>query len=145
MTRRLYLDEQFLRQQGWPEVMVATLRTLTEYANTIERLGGVEEAAEEAALSLTSLDTRLDAAELDIDELEDGTTLDPRYVRQDQTSAWTAATGTETRSTFATFAGQSITNPPTQAEVQAIDDHVKVLSERVAALINDLKTNGALT
>lgn len=53
-------------------------------------------------------------------------------------AGWAIATGTATRTTFATFAGQTITNPPTQAEVQAIDDHVKILSERMKATIDDL-------
>lgn len=53
-------------------------------------------------------------------------------------TGWVTATGTAARTTFATFAGQTITNPPTQAEVQAIDDHVKILSQRLKALIDDL-------
>lgn len=79
----------------------------------------------------TSIPTRADA--------------DARYVRQDQTSAWANPTGTLTRTTFAAYAGQTISNPPTQAEVQAIDDHVKAMSERLAALITDLRTINALT
>jgi hypothetical protein len=79
----------------------------------------------------TSIPTRADA--------------DARYVRQDQTGAWANPSGTLTRTTFAAYAGQTVSNPPTQAEVQAIDDHVKVLSERLAALITDLRTINALT
>lgn len=67
------------------------------------------------------------------------------YVPADYGSLWTAATGTASRATFATFAGQTISASPTQAEVQAIDDHVKILSQRMKALIDDLKANGALT
>lgn len=67
------------------------------------------------------------------------------YVPVDYGAAWTAATGTAARSTFATFPGQSISASPTQAEVQAIDNHVKILSQRLKALIDDLKANGALT
>jgi hypothetical protein len=53
-------------------------------------------------------------------------------------TGWTPATGTATRTTFATFAGQDISATPTEAEVQAIDDHVKILSEHLKALIDDL-------
>lgn len=53
-------------------------------------------------------------------------------------TGWAVATGTATRTTFATFAGQTISVTPTQAQVQAIDDHVKILSERLKALIDDL-------
>lgn len=75
----------------------------------------------------------------------DYTVLDARYVRQDVGATWTVATGTASRATFATYAGQTVSNPPTQAEVQAIDDHVKVLSQRMKALIDDLTANGALS
>jgi hypothetical protein len=56
-----------------------------------------------------------------------------------------AATGTATRTTFATFAGQTISASPTQAQVQAIDDHVKILSEHMKALIDDARSLGTHT
>lgn len=58
---------------------------------------------------------------------------------------WDAATGTAARTTFATFPGQTISAPPTQAQVQAIDDHLVIVSRRMKALIDDLRTNEALT
>ena len=70
---------------------------------------------------------------------------DTRYVQMDVGAAWTAATGTASRATFATYAGQTISVGYVQAEVQTIDDHVKVLSQRLKALIDDLKANGTLT
>jgi len=42
------------------------------------------------------------------------------------------------RTTFATYGGQTISNPPTQAEVQALDDAVVIASQRLGALITDL-------
>lgn len=69
---------------------------------------------------------------------------DARYVRQDVGAAWTAPSGTASRATFATYAGQTISAAYVQAEVQAIDDHVKVLSQRMKALVDDLQANGAL-
>lgn len=59
-------------------------------------------------------------------------------------AGWGTPTGTLTRTTFATYTGQEISAVPTQAEVQAIDDHVKILSERLAATISDLKTGHQL-
>lgn len=59
-------------------------------------------------------------------------------------TGWAAPTGTATRSTFATYAGQDITDPPTETEVQNIDDHVKMLSERLKALIDDLTSHGLI-
>ena len=52
-------------------------------------------------------------------------------------TGWGTPSGTLTRTTFAAYAGQTVSNPPTQAQVQAIDDHLKIVSERLAALITD--------
>ena len=68
-----------------------------------------------------------------------------RYVPQKATTAWATPTGTFDRTTFATYAGQTVSNPPTQAQVQQIDDAVKLLSQHLAALISDLRANGVLT
>jgi hypothetical protein len=57
---------------------------------------------------------------------------------------WGTPTGTLTRTTFATYAGQDISAVPTEAEVQAIDDYLIVLSERLAAVISDIKTGHQL-
>lgn len=57
---------------------------------------------------------------------------------------WGTPSGTLTRTTYTTFAGQTISAVPTQTEVQNIDDHVVILSERLAALISDLKTGHQL-
>jgi hypothetical protein len=54
-------------------------------------------------------------------------------------TTFTAATGTADRTTFATYAAPTISNPPTQAEVQAIADHLQVLSRHMKAMIDDLK------
>lgn len=70
---------------------------------------------------------------------------DARFVQQDQTPAWGDPTGVLLRTTFATYAGQVVSNPPTQAEMQTVDDAVKALSQRVAALITDLRANNVLT
>jgi hypothetical protein len=53
-------------------------------------------------------------------------------------TGWGAASGTLSRAAYAAYAGQTVSNPPTQVEVQAIDDALKLLSETVAALITDL-------
>lgn len=51
---------------------------------------------------------------------------------------WGVPSGTLARTTFATYAGQNISNPPTEAEVQAIDDALVIVSRRLAALITDV-------
>lgn len=69
---------------------------------------------------------------------------DNRYVRQDVGASWTAPTGTLARTALASYAGQTVSNPPTQAEMQALDDAVKAMSQAVVAIITDLRANGAL-
>lgn len=61
-------------------------------------------------------------------------------VRRATFTTWTAATGTASRATFSTYSAPTISASPTQAEVQALADHVQVLSERLKALVDDLKT-----
>lgn len=52
---------------------------------------------------------------------------------------WDAPTGTLERTTFATYTAPVISNPPTQAEVQAIANALQNVSRRLAALISDTK------
>jgi hypothetical protein len=53
-------------------------------------------------------------------------------------NGWGTPTGTLARTTFAAYAGQTVSNPPTQAEVQAIDDALVIASRRLAALVTDI-------
>jgi len=55
-------------------------------------------------------------------------------------TGWTAPTGTVSRGTFNAAWTQTISNPPTQAEVQAVVTQVQILSTRLAALELDLAT-----
>lgn len=54
-------------------------------------------------------------------------------------TGFTAATGTADRTTFATYTAPAISASPTQAEVQAIADHLQILSRHLKAAIDDLK------
>ena len=54
-------------------------------------------------------------------------------------SGYGTPTGTLDRTAFATYTAPTITNPPTRAEVQAIADHLQVLSQHLAAVITDAK------
>lgn len=53
-------------------------------------------------------------------------------------TGWGTPSSTLARTTFATYGGQAISNPPTQAEVQAIDNALVIVSQRLGALLTDL-------
>lgn len=53
-----------------------------------------------------------------------------------------APTGTAERTAFATYTAPAISNPPTQAQVQALADHVQILSRRLKAIIDDNRSVG---
>lgn len=55
-------------------------------------------------------------------------------------TGWGAPSGTLSRAAYASYAGQTVSNPPTQAEVQQIDDALKLVSQVVAAILTDLRT-----
>jgi peptidoglycan hydrolase CwlO-like protein len=128
---------------------VAVNETIAEIATTQEGLEEAQAELEVTQATLTTAVADIAAAQAAIVTVQDDVTglqttvLDA--VLKDQTAAWATPTGTFLRTTFASYAGQTISNPPTQAEVQTIDDAVKGLSERLAALISDLRGNGVLT
>lgn len=61
------------------------------------------------------------------------------FLSNSNTQVYGNPSGTLARTTFASYAGQNISNPPTEAEVQALDDAVVIVSQRLAALITDLR------
>lgn len=69
---------------------------------------------------------------------------DGHYVKRGEISGWEAPSGDMVRTAYAAYSGQSIGPIFTASEIQAIDDEVKEVSGRLAALISDLKANGTL-
>lgn len=59
-------------------------------------------------------------------------------------TGWAADTGTDKRTANATYTSPTISNPPTQAEVQAIADALQNLSRTQKALKADLFTQGII-
>jgi Tfp pilus assembly protein FimV len=150
-------------QIHWQKTMEAIENAFVAVNATIAEIALTQEGLEEAQAALEVTQTELEtaqatlttavadiaAAQAAIVTVQDDVTglqtsiLDA--VLKDQTTAWATPTGTFLRTTFASYAGQTISAIPTQAEVQTIDDAVKGLSERLAALISDLRGNGVLT
>lgn len=82
---------------------------------------------------------------IDYDSGTGNIAVDATVVRADQGPAWVAATGAASRASFATYAAPAISNPPTQAEVQAIANALQTLSQRMKAIIDDTIANNVLT
>lgn len=61
-------------------------------------------------------------------------------VSKNTSTGWSAATGTASQSAFATYTAPTVSNPPTQAQVQAIADHTQILSQHLKAVIDALLT-----
>jgi hypothetical protein len=102
--------------------------------------GGATEADARAGLGLGTLATQDD----DTANLTAPLKINDDQVVGERVTGWVAPTGTATRTTYATYAGQTIAATPTQAEVQAMDDHIKILSERLKAALDDLTTHGLI-
>jgi len=111
---------------------------LTALSGLSDSLGVLEQTGPEAFVK------RPIGTSADTDILNRGT-ADTRYVQQSVGAQWASPSGTAERTTYTTYTAPTITNPPTQAEVQAIADHVQILSRRMKALLDDLRTNKALT
>ena len=130
--------------------------TITEIATTQDGLADAQAALEVTQTDLAAAQATLATAVADIaaaqaaivtvqDDVTGLQTSILDAVLKDQTTAWATPTGTFARTSFASYAGQTVSAVPTQGEVQTIDDAVKGLSERLAALISDLRGNGVLT
>jgi hypothetical protein len=139
MARDFHIRQDLLKL-GLPDRTIRVLEKAAQLVQLIEDQAAltaavetITEEQEDQNLSLVSLDARLDVFEA----------LDP-FVQQDQTAVWAAATGTEARTALASYAGQTISNPPTQVEVQALDDAAKAISQHLVALINDGRAVGLL-
>lgn len=59
-------------------------------------------------------------------------------------TGWAADTGTAKRTANATYTAATISNPPTQAEVQAIANALQDVSQALKALKDDLLTHGLI-
>jgi hypothetical protein len=72
-------------------------------------------------------------------------TLAGTKVTKDAGATFGAVTGTINRAGYTVYTAPVISNPPTQAEVQAIANALAVLSANHGAAITDLRANHALT
>lgn len=60
------------------------------------------------------------------------------YVRTGLKNGWVAATGTASRATFTTYAAPTAAGAYSQAQMQAVMDHLQVLSRHMKGVIDDL-------
>lgn len=148
MTTKAFFSDQECRDVGFSEPMIRTLKQLADFVTTQAELAAAQAAIAATDATVVVLDGTIATADAQIIVLDgrlDAYDALAPFVRQDQGAAWSAATGTEARTALASYAGQVVSNPPTQVQVQAIDDAVKALSQHLVALINDARSNGVLT
>lgn len=143
-----YFPRQEFKDLGLSERAVRVLEQLSDFVDTVNRVAATEsaqaatddavaalqEADEDAAISLASLDSRIDHFEA----------LEP-LVRQDQGAAWTAPSASAARSALPAYAAPTISAAYTQSEVQAIATQLAAVTSAVAGIITDCKANGVLT
>jgi hypothetical protein len=89
--------------------------------------------AASAATTLTKLAAAANDARLTTDSAE---TTGLKWIAA--STGWGAASGTLSRAAYTAYAGQTVSAAYVQAEAQATDDAVKLLSQTVAALLTDL-------
>lgn len=121
---------------------LAALNQATDALNQATDALNAATAAQTAAIAAqASANTAQTTANGKLDQ----TTADGLYVHQHGTAAWAAPTGVASRATFAGYTAPTVSNPPTQAEVQGAATAAQTLSQHLVALLIDLKANNTLT
>ncbi len=138
---KLYFNDREFQAAGFSTAMINTMRKLADF---VDAQNAIEAAQADIDANATDI-TALAANDVVLDGRIDIYDALAPFVRQDQTTAWANATGTGARTALSSYAGTVMSNPPTQAEVQALDDAFKAHSQAMVALINDLRGISALT
>lgn len=135
---RLYLDERKLREIGFDEPMIRTLRKLTEFVEAQEAIEANEaelaaqgDAIDDANTDITAANAAINALDARIDAYD---ALAP-FVRQNQAA----------RPAYTPYAGQNVSVGYVEAEAQATDDAVLALSTAFDTLLTRLDTVNLLT
>lgn len=145
MAEKLFMSPQELRAAGFSEPMVRTFRKLAEFVDTQTQIADAQAELETAQTELATQGDAIDDANTDIAAANAAiNALDVRidaydvlapFVRQDQAA----------RPSHTPFAGVTASNPPTQAEVQAVSDGLVSQSTTIATLLTRLDTVNLLT
>lgn len=122
-------------QLWWQSVVEKIEKQIEEQEQVIADLAVAQADLATAQADIIATQAAIGVVEGDISSL----------VVKDQTPAWAVPTGTLSRTTFATYAAPNISAAYTEAEVQALADHVEILSQRLGALLTDLNDNDVLT
>lgn len=138
MAERLFMSPTELRQAGFSEPMVRTFQKLAEFVDAQTRIAEAEALAATQGDAIDAANTDIAAANSAINALDgriDAYDALAPFVRQNQAA----------RPSYTAYAGQTVSNPPTQAEMQALDDAVKALATAFATLLTRLDTVDLLT
>lgn len=146
-------------QQYWQQFIQAILENIDNVQSAIDQAVAAQtdaDLAQDQALAATqaSLDaiaqavdaqTAAAAAQSTANGKLDQTAADARYVRQDQTTAWTTPTGAFSRAGFVSYASPGAAVAYDQTQIDALMTAVQSGQRALAALVSDLKANNVLT
>lgn len=113
-----------------------------ETADTAAAAAATADAAATAAQS--AADTANASASDAQTRADDAYDLAATKVTKGAGAAWAAPSGTAARTSLAAYVAPVVSNPPTQAEMQALADAVQAISRAVVALVTDLRANEAI-
>jgi len=154
-----FISERTLTGSGFatsPELISGIVdlqrRTIDQTSDSAE-IGAAAEAAQGAADAAqgaasgaqTSADTAQARADAAYNRADAAYALADTKVTQDAGPSFAAPSGALSRSALPSYAGGTAAATYTQADMQAAIDQIAALSSRLAAVIVDLRGNGALT
>lgn len=133
-----YFPRQEFQQAGLSEVAIRALEKVVEFVQTQQDLQAAQaaivtqgDAIDEANTDITAANVAINALDGRIDAYD---ALAP-FVRQDQAA----------RPSYSAYAGQTVSDPPTAAQMQALDDAVVSLGTAFSTLLTRLDTVNLLT
>lgn len=135
---RDYFPRQEFQRIGLSEVAIRALERIAEFVETQTALQAAQAVIVTQGDAIDAANTDITAANAAINSLDgriDAYDALAPFVRQDQAA----------RPSHTPFAGITASNPPTQAEVQAVSDALVSQSTTIATLLTRLDTVNLLT
>lgn len=137
-----WLDRPNLFSRNWNEAMTTIESNINDILAAQAAAAAAQTSADTAQTSADDAQTSADNAQATASSANANANT---RVLKSAGPSFLAPTGTLSRTAYASYVSAVVSNPPTQAEVQAISDGLQALSQHVVAVITDLRSNQALT